>query len=192
MQTAHGEYPILPPRGDTVAEVSHFDRTIRFRTPPITIAAKLIYISRREMTPVQAPSDLPVDRPAALAQGISGGLTQADVIEVNSHSSAHLVPTSDWDWKSTLTPEQRLIEEEGTWSRDLTAPSAAWDNDWERSTTCWDPWAHVELKGPAYTFGSMDGLWQGRLLVRLTCLPSFLVQPSTLDPRNGRISSVYN
>ncbi len=99
------------------------------------------------MTPLQCPSDLPVDRPAALAQGISRGQTQADIIEVNSHSSAQLVPASDWNWKSALTPEQMLIEEDGSWRRDLLAPSAAWDNDWERSTACWDPWARGELKG---------------------------------------------
>ena len=29
----------------------------------------------------------------------------------------------------------------------------AWDNDWECATACWDPWAHVELKGTVYTFG---------------------------------------
>ena len=189
LQTAHGAYPVLPPRGDAVAEVLHFGRTIRFRTPPISIAAKLIYFSRREMTPLQCPSNIPPDRPTALEHGISWGQTQADIIEVNSHTSAQLVPTSDWNWKFTLTPEQRMIEEEGVWSRDLLAPSAAWDNDWERSTTCWDPWAHVELKGTVYTFGSMDGLWQGRLLVRSNFPPSFPGQPSTLDTRNARIFS---
>ncbi|KAI9507819.1 hypothetical protein F5148DRAFT_1201960 [Russula earlei] len=157
LQTAHGEYPIIPPRGDTVAEVYHFGRTIRFRPPPITVAAKLIYFSRREMIPLISPPDLPVDRPTALAQGISWGQTQADIIEVNSHAGAKFVPASDWDWKSSLTPEQRLIEEDGVWRRDLLSPSAAWDNDWERSTACWDPWADVVLKGTVYTFGSMDG-----------------------------------
>jgi hypothetical protein len=158
-------------------EVFHFDRNIRFRTPPITIAAKLIFFSRREVIPLQTPTNLPVDRPTALAQGISWGETQADIIEVNSHSSAEFVPASDWNWKSTLTPEQRLVEEEGVWSRDLLSPSAAWDNDWERFTTCWDPWAQVELKGTVYTFGSMDGLWQGRLLVRFNP-PRFLSSPT--------------
>jgi hypothetical protein len=171
MHTAHGDYPILPPRGDATMEVLHFDRTIHFRPPPITAAAKLIYFSRREMTPLQTPPDLPVDRPAALAQGISWGQTQADIIEVNSHSSTQFVPPSDWNWKSTLTPEQRRIEEEGAWRRDLLSPSAAWDSDWERSTTCWDPWAQVDLKGTVYAFGSMDGLWQGRLMVRPDLLP---------------------
>jgi hypothetical protein len=179
LQTTHGEYPVFPPRGDTIVEVFHFDRLIRFRTPPITIAAKLIYFSRRETIPLAIPNDLPVDRPTALAQGISWGQTQADIIEVNEHAGAQFVDTSDWDWKSTLTPEQRRIEEDGACTRDLRAPSVAWDNDWERFTKCWDPWAIVELKGTVYRFGSMDGLWQGRLLVRFILL-HFL---SGLTPR---------
>ena len=158
-------------------EEIHFGRAIRFRTPPITIAAKLIYFSRREVIPLAAPPNLPIDRPAALAQGISWGQTRADIDEVNSHAGAQFVPASHWDWKSTLTPEQRLIEEDGAWRRDLLSPSAAWDNDWERFTACWDPWADVDLKGTVYTFGSMDGLWQGRLLVRFS-LPSFLSRPT--------------
>lgn len=191
LQTAHGEYPLFPPRGDTIPEVIHFGRPIRFRPPPITIAAKLIFFSRREVIPLVIPDDLPVDWPTALAQGINWGQTRADIIEVNSHAGAQFVPPSHWDWKSTLTPEQRLIEEDGTWRRDLLAPSAAWDNDWERSTTCWDPWANVELKGTAYTFGMMDGLWQGRLLVRFASLSPlpFWFNPLTLDPGRARISS---
>jgi len=188
LQTAHGEYPALPPRGDTIAEVDHYCRRIRFRTPPITVAAKLIYFSRRETIPLSIPPDLHIDRPTALALGISWGQTQADIVEVNSHAGAQFVPPSEWDWKSTLTPEQRLIEEDGIARRGLLSPSAAWDDDWERFARCWDPWADAELKGPVYKFGSLDGLWQGRLLVRshLISLP-FRSDPSTLDPRRARV-----
>ena len=131
------------------------------------------------MIPLDILSALPVDWLIALAQGVRPPQTQADIIEVNSHAGAHLVPSSHWDWNSTLTSEQRRLEEEGIWMRNLVAPSVAWDNDWERSTTCWDPWADVELKGTVYTFGSMDGLWQGRMLVRC----SFLLLLSGLSPR---------
>ena len=53
------------------------------------------------------------------------------------------------------------------------------DDDGKRLTTCWDPWVHVELKGTMYTFGSMDGLWQGRMFVRY----AFLLLLSGLSPR---------
>ena len=157
----------------------HFDRDIRFRTPPVTAAARLLYFSRREMIPLDIPATLPVDWPTAHAQGIHPPQTQADIIEVNTHACAHFVPPSHWDWKSTLTPEQRRLEEEGVWTRNLVAPSVAWDNDWVRFTACWNPWAYVPLKGTTYTFGSMDGLWQGRMLVR----PAFLLLLSGLSPR---------
>jgi hypothetical protein len=177
LQTAHGEYPIYSPRGDASIELFHYGRPIRFRTPPITIAAKLIYFSRRETIPLVIPDDLPDDRAAAIAQNNNSSLTKADIIEVNSHVGAQFVDASDWDWKSSLTPEQRLIEEDGTWRRDLLSPSAAWDNDWERFTVCWDPWASIEFRGTVYTFGCMDGLWLGRLLVRFTLTP-FLSSPT--------------
>lgn len=165
LETAHGQYPVFPSRNGPIALVNHFDRNIRFRTPPVTAAARLLYFSRREMIPLDIPSVLPVDWPTALAQGIHPPQTQADIIEVNLHAGAQFVPPSHWDWKSTLTPEQRLLEEDGAWRRNLLAPSAAWDNDWERFTMCWDPWADSDLKGTVYTFGSMDGLWQGRMLI---------------------------
>lgn len=168
--------------------MSHYGRQIRFRTPPITIAAKLIYFSRRETIPLTTPDGIPVDRPAALAQGVTWGQTRADIIEVNSHFGAQFVDPSHWDWKSTLTPEQRRIEEDGIWRRDLRSPSAAWDNDWERFTTCGNPWADVQLKGVVYTFGSMDGLWQGRLMVRFTLPPPFRSNPSALGRRPARVS----
>jgi hypothetical protein len=150
--------------------VGHYDRVIRFRAPPVTAAARLLYFSRRETTPLDIPSAYPVDWPTAMAQGIHTPQTQADIIEVNSHAGAQFVPPSHWDWKSTLTPEQRELEEDGVWRRGLLATSAAWDNDWERSTTCWDPWSEPELKGSLYTFGSLDGLWQGRMIVRYASL----------------------
>lgn len=165
LETVHGQYPVFPSRDDPVALVNHYDRVIRFRAPPITAAARLLYFSRREMIPLDIPSTLPVDWPTAVAEGVHTAQTQADIIEVNSHAVAQFVPPSHWDWKSTLTPEQRELEEDGSWRRGLLATSAAWDSDWERSTTCWDPWAEPELKGTLYTFGSMDGLWQGRMLI---------------------------
>ncbi|KAF8265775.1 hypothetical protein EI94DRAFT_1734777 [Lactarius quietus] len=165
LQTAHGQYPVFPSRDDPAAKVHYYDRIIRFRAPMITAAARLLYFSRREMIPLDIPSTLPVDWPTAIAQNIHPPQTQADIIEVNSHAGAQFVPPSHWDWMSELTPKQRVLEELGDWRRDLLATSAAWDSDWERSTTCWDAWAEPELKGTTYTFGSMDGLWQGRMLI---------------------------
>lgn len=168
LETAHGYYPLYREAQETQHTLIHYGQEIVVCPPPLTAAAKLLYFANREVVPLAIPPQLPVDRAQALAHGITRGQTQADIIEVNSHLSAKFVPSTDWSWKDALTPEQRELEEEGSWSRDLVAPSAAWDNDWERFTNCWDPWSDPHLKGVVYTFGMMDGLWQGRLLVRLT------------------------
>ena len=60
----------------------------------------------------------------------------------------------------------------------VVASSVAWDNNYERLTTCWDPWADVELKGTMYTFGLMNGLWKGKILV----CDTFLLLLSGLSP----------
>jgi hypothetical protein len=97
LQTAHGEYPIYPPRGDAIVEVFHSGCPIYFRMPPITIAAKLIDFSRRETIPLVIPDDIPDDRAAAIAQNNNSSLTKADIIEVNSHVGAQFVDASDWE-----------------------------------------------------------------------------------------------
>ncbi|KAI0053416.1 hypothetical protein FA95DRAFT_1579522 [Auriscalpium vulgare] len=165
LQTVHGYYPHYREARETQHVFMHYGQEIRICPPPITAAAKLLYFSRREIVPLAIPPTLPVDRAQALALGITRGQTQADIIEVNSHLGAQPLPPTDWDWKESLTPEQRALEESGLWSKHLVAPSASWDNDWERCNNCWDPWSQPELKGVVYTFGMLDGLWQGRLLI---------------------------
>jgi hypothetical protein len=46
-----------------------------------------------------------------MAQGIHTTQMQFNIIEANSHTSAQPVPLSHWDWKFTLTLEQRLKED---------------------------------------------------------------------------------
>ena len=115
--------------------------------------------------------------PTALAQGIHPLQTQADIIEVNSYPSAHL------SRRHIRTGSLRSAQGRGGSSRRcldaLPGRPQRRDNDGKRLTTCWDPWAHVELKGTMYTFWSMDGLWQGRMLVRY----AFLLLLSGLSPR---------
>ncbi|KAI0066406.1 hypothetical protein BV25DRAFT_1971127 [Artomyces pyxidatus] len=165
LQTAHGHYPHYRDEKEITHTIQHFGQTVKIIPPLIVAAATLIYFSRRESVPLAIPSVLPVDRPSALARGIIGGQTQADVVEVNAHFAAKCVPRGDWHWKDALTPEELMMVARGSCGKELKAPSGAWDNDWERITSCWDPWSEPDLKGVVYTFGSMDGLWQGRLLI---------------------------
>lgn len=77
-----------------ILRVNYCGRVIRFRAPPVTATARLLYFARLETFPLDIPSVLPVDWPTAMAQGVHTAQTQADIIEVNSHAGAQFVPPS--------------------------------------------------------------------------------------------------
>ena len=161
---AHGSYPVFRSSADEVEELVRFGACTCVIPPPLPSAAKLLYFAIRESVPIQVPPNLPVDRAAA---GPAGGRTQADLREVNAHRGTPFVPRGRWDFLGSLGSEFELRRErEGHRSRELKAPSAMWDDEWERMTSCWDPWAQPRFKGSVYTFGALNGLWQGRMLVR--------------------------
>ncbi|KAI0320061.1 hypothetical protein OF83DRAFT_1053867 [Amylostereum chailletii] len=165
VRSVHGNYPHYrspPPEGEYTR--FHFGQRVLLRAPPIASAAKLLYFSHREAVPLVVPSNLPVDRAAAIAQG-HAGQTQADIHEVNAHRSAKLLPATSWDFLAELSPEQFVIETQGICTPGLVSPSVCFDNDWERISNCFNPWAQPELKGVVYKPGIMNGLWQGRHLV---------------------------
>ena len=156
--------------------------------PLITIAAKLIYFSRREIA-FGIPPHLHLTRAHALQAGVHDiGPTQEDVIEFNSHKDTKLVKETRWDWWDELTKEEWDREVSGVpeVGKRLTAPSVAWDNDWWRMRTCLSPWWGERI-GPVYNPGTMTGLWQGRMLVSPTtfflCFTVLWNLNFTLDPQ---------
>ncbi|KIO07216.1 hypothetical protein M404DRAFT_998623 [Pisolithus tinctorius Marx 270] len=161
--TLHGPYPhYLYDRYHRAQFYSVSDLEIGI--PLASIAAKLVYISRREVFPVGVPTHLPRNREHALQLGLTAvGPTQEDVHELNANKVAKLLPTTrpDGDWSEgiqgwdTMTADQRAAK----------APSARWDNDWNRLVDCTDVFRPVSLKRSHYTPGTMSGLWQGRMLV---------------------------
>ncbi|VDB84188.1 unnamed protein product [Peniophora sp. CBMAI 1063] len=161
---AHGPYPVFHTVEEEPYRTNRFGVNLLIVMPNIAAAAKLLYFALRETVPIQVPDFLPVDRAEALTRG-QRGQTQADLHEVNAHRSTPFTPRGLWNFLETLSPFQRGRELEGVRSRDLIAPSAAWDDDWERSMTCWNPWSQPYYKGPVFTLGSLVGLWQGRLLI---------------------------
>ncbi|TFY66405.1 hypothetical protein EVG20_g4681 [Dentipellis fragilis] len=171
--SVHGPFPMYRSSQDRdhVFSLTYYNHMLHLVPPPLPSAAKLLYFSRREMIELQGPPGMPVDRTAANLIPNFRGPTQEDLHDVNSHKGARFVPRGDWDWKSQLTSDERMREEDGTshWgvgdSPKLLATSALWDNDWERLNNCWDPWSRPPLKGPVYTPGTLSGLWQGRMLV---------------------------
>jgi hypothetical protein len=141
----------------------------------------MLYISRREMVPFAIPPHLPIDRAQALSLGRTHvGPTQADVHEVNAHRSVKLMQHQPWNYWETMSEEGKT--DVGPDARTLPSASAKWDNDWNRMTFCVDPWYKMPLKGMTYTYGMLDGLWQGRMMVN---------NPSSLGPRTDAISDHF-
>ncbi|KZV74146.1 hypothetical protein PENSPDRAFT_749642 [Peniophora sp. CONT] len=162
---AHGPYPVFRSVEEEPYRTNRFDTNLHIVMPPLVSAAKMLYFALRETVPIQVPDFLPVDRAEALTRGQTRGQTQADLHEVNAYRSTPFIPLGIWNFLETLSSSQRGRELEGVRSGGLLAPSAAWDDDWERFMTCWNPWSQPYYKGPVYSPGSLTGLWQGRLLV---------------------------
>jgi hypothetical protein len=164
--TAHGPYPLYRETHVLLEDVYHFGRSLAFSRPLVTIAAKMLYFTRRETVPIGIPTHLPVNRAHALSLGHTHvHPTQADVHEVNRHESVKMVQRGLWDYMANMTEAEKKIMYDGLWTPTLTSASAKWDNDWNRMTFCYDPWRRMPLKGVTYTHGMLNGLWQGRMLV---------------------------
>ncbi|THH31032.1 hypothetical protein EUX98_g3171 [Antrodiella citrinella] len=171
--TPHGFYPLYRQPDFIVERHTHYNMQLDVAPPPITIAAKLLYFSRSEAQEVQYSPLIPVDRDAANIihqerwpnERPYPSPTQADWREFNAHKAAKLVDQGSWDWRTKMSPEEGALEDDGVWRKGLKAASTRWDNDWQRFTCCWDPWVMCPLKGVVYTYGSMHGLWSGRMLI---------------------------
>lgn len=135
---------------------------IRLGVPLASVAAKLIYFSHREVFPVAVPPHLPRTRAHAFQLGLTMvGPTQEDVQELNAHKVAEFVPKSAWEWWDDIKNYDTL----GPEARSKLAPSARWDDDWNRLADCNSVFTPVSLKRMHYTPGILSGLWQGRMLV---------------------------
>ncbi|TCD63351.1 hypothetical protein EIP91_005652, partial [Steccherinum ochraceum] len=173
LMTPHGFYPLYRQPNLVAERHLHFNIPMDIAPPLITVAAKLLYFSRSEAMEIQFPSQLPVDRAAALALHAQQypnerpypSPTQTDWREFNAHKGAKLVDLGTWDWRSEMTLEDGALEDDGVWRKSLRAPSAKWDHDWHRLTGCWNPWEYNDLKGVVYSYGTMHGLWKGRMLI---------------------------
>ena len=165
--TPHGLWPLYRRREDVVSHIPHFTGTIPLSHPLITVAAKLLYLARREVQPIQVPPSLIVDRPTALAQNRTGIFpTQADIIEFNRYRGSQFVDKGNWDaWKDALTQEELSVEASSTWLPTLKSISSKWDPDWTRLISCTDPWNTSPFKRAVHSYGVLNGLWHGRMLM---------------------------
>ena len=190
MLTAHGAFPLYRDPSVLNQDLTHFGHSFKMSMPLITIAAKLLYFSRREIVPFNVPDHLPVNRAHAIQLGLYDvGPTQEDVIEFNTHTDTKFPRRTTWDWWEDLTEDELDMEFDGLSSAALKSASSKWDNDWMRLSYCSNPWIDTPCKGVVYTPGMFTGLWQGRMIVRLF-LNSLIIQSSLhflTDPERDRI-----
>ncbi|TFK21540.1 hypothetical protein FA15DRAFT_597697 [Coprinopsis marcescibilis] len=152
--TAHGPFPVYysQPFLDPYAPLTVYP-------PPLSAPAKLLFLSRRELTSWPIPNGIPVRRPAAGEPGEwrHSGPTRADLVEIAG-------------WK--------IAKVRGTTAGDVnlnTATSRDYETEWHRILQCGDirgeeeeedrlPTAHLWRKwslGRVYERGMLTGLWQG-------------------------------
>jgi hypothetical protein len=163
-QTPHGRYPHYRDPTTTLYTRTHYGRKLRISIPLISTAAKILYFAIRQLHKFEVPDDLPRDR--AHAVQIGGNMirpTREDMNELNAHKIVQFGPTASSNLWKELTHKQMQQEDEG----DLKADSVRYDVDWQRLTSCWDVWRPTLAKSPPYVIDSLEGLWQGRILVRI-------------------------
>ncbi|KAI0354683.1 hypothetical protein OH77DRAFT_1437376 [Trametes cingulata] len=162
--TPFGFFPTYREPDMVVEQVWHYCRQVSIMPPLIGLGAKMVFVMLAEAVPYDAPTMLAVDRAHAdPADGVRP--TQADFIEWAAVKGVQLYNPGSWDWLDGLTEEQRLLEDGVSWRRNLKAISAAFDNDWNRLTGCYDPRHDLPLRRVVYTFGSLTGMFAGRMQI---------------------------
>jgi hypothetical protein len=138
----------------------YFNARFPVSQPLITIAAKLLFVARKEMSPIRAPPHLPQGPGPGIV-----GVTQEDYREINRSPGARFCRVVTWDW-DTGSPKRvggeegdgGEIEEEG-WEE-----SKVWDSEWWRRLLCHELGGQRPkyLPGDVFKPGSMRGSWHGK------------------------------
>lgn len=179
--TALANFPMYREPAMVMERVIHYGREIPIMSPILGLGAKLAFVMLAEAVPYDPPSVLPIDRAHAdPADGVRP--TQTDFIEWASIRGVQLYQPGQWNWLDALQPEQRRLELDSAWRRELTSTSSRFDNDWNRLTGCINPYRDLPLKGVVYTFGSIVGMFAGRMQVRRPLDRLFLNRAGSHSP----------
>ena len=163
--TALPLYPLYRDPSMITERVIHYGRAVSIMAPILGLGAKMAFVMLAEAIPYEPPSVLPIDR--AHADPADGVIpTQADFVEWAAVRGVQLYQPGEWDWFDRLSPGQRRLENDNAWRKELRSISSKFDNDWNRLTGCYDPYRDLPLKGVVYTFGSIVGMFAGRMQVR--------------------------
>ncbi|EMD32618.1 hypothetical protein CERSUDRAFT_99347 [Gelatoporia subvermispora B] len=161
--TPHGFWPIYRHPEAVRERIIHYGLEIDISAPLLSLGARLLFLTLTQRTPWEALPTWPRDREEALARGSQDvDPTQADIAELNANWAMTLYDRSSWDWRSRLTSEEGVLEDDGIWRTDLKSSSSLWDNEWSRLTSCIDPTRIATNSGPVYIPGTLSGLWKGR------------------------------
>ncbi|KAI6122237.1 hypothetical protein EDD16DRAFT_1477829 [Pisolithus croceorrhizus] len=135
-----------------VSSVYYCAHQLQLAVPPLTPAALLNYLVRREARQDNARlhpqvADLPATRQEAIARGISApALTQEDVAEFHYHTRTHF-------FNNPRSHGGRSVSE-------------TLDVEWFRLVSCHDLWdVERPLRGIVYSLGTFAGNWSGRMIL---------------------------
>ncbi|KAG6335185.1 hypothetical protein ID866_3911 [Astraeus odoratus] len=135
----------------TVATINYYGHRLQLAVPPLTPAALLNFLVRREARQDSIPlnpqvADLPANRAEAAARGIaSPSFTQADVREFHYGTRTHYFKHH---------------------ASDNSDRSLQLDTEWFRLVSCYNLWdIERPLRGVVYSLGTLVGDWHGRMLV---------------------------
>ncbi|KAF9528090.1 hypothetical protein CPB83DRAFT_894583 [Crepidotus variabilis] len=144
-------YPLYLSPARAVSQV-HFGSRPDLSPPLASVAARLLFVSRRELNPINIPAQPPA------------GLTTADYQELNRQKAAELPRGARWDWDEGFARCVNFINGQTHIIGKGDEESRKWDAEWWRRRLCYDIMAPRPkfTPGLVYTPGSMRGVWQGR------------------------------
>ncbi|KAF8890079.1 hypothetical protein BD779DRAFT_286787 [Infundibulicybe gibba] len=152
--TAHGPFP--PDMSAYEATYHHYGSCPVMTFPPAPLAATLLFFARRERDGFPIPPHFRERRTRdEIARGVIGP-TRADLREFNAFCAVDL--------------------------HEDPPDSTRWDADWWRTRLCRNPFARAPRLGRVYEPGSLDGLWQGRMLIPASAALGRIAQLRHLPP----------
>ncbi|KAF4576325.1 hypothetical protein EYR36_001075 [Pleurotus pulmonarius] len=190
VMTAHGLYPIygpavlpslsqainsLPYTPENYLNVSYFGARCIFSAPPPSMAAKLLYCSRR-----RAGLSIPPHLPATRAEAIRRAREEW---ERQQRENGRVVGENGVVWDGRMpngpTPtKEDIIDLNAHQSTELPIRTS-WYAGWDGLDALSSPPSRCSRRiGDAYVPGMLDGLWQGRMFITSEpILRSLLVSP---------------
>ncbi|RDX46801.1 hypothetical protein OH76DRAFT_1442743 [Lentinus brumalis] len=158
--SAFANFPQYREPSMVMERVIHYGQQLTIMSPSVGLGGKLTFLMLAEAVPYDPPSVLPIDRlHADPADGVRP--TQADFIEWASIRGVQLYEPSP----DAHPSEEQRLEDACSGHKQLVSASSRFDNDWNRLTGCVDPYRDLPPKGVVYTFGSIAGMFAGRMQI---------------------------